>query len=100
MELMTNFSIGGDASISARLRAAMRFVPISDPRIPKPFKFCCVSRMHFNCFADASGAKIFADCDVWVTNGGDMAAGHTCWALGSSMSYYGSCLYCWLSKAY
>eukprot|EP00965_Chrysotila_dentata_P121003 4001749-Pleurochrysis_carterae.AAC.1 len=76
----------------------MRFTPISDLRAPEAFRFRCLSRMHLPVLRDNSGAELCAECDVAVTAGGDMAAGHAGWALDSPAARYGCCLYCWLPK--
>eukprot|EP00965_Chrysotila_dentata_P228246 6196495-Pleurochrysis_carterae.AAC.3 len=98
-DLSDNFRVGGETSIRATLKAAMRFAPISDLRIPKAYRFRCTSRMHLPAFVDASGAELCGECEVAVTAGGDMAAGHAGWALDSPVARYGCCLYCWLPKA-
>eukprot|EP00965_Chrysotila_dentata_P153047 5057953-Pleurochrysis_carterae.AAC.1 len=48
---------------------------------------------------DSLGATTCDACDVAVSGGGDMAAGHAGWALDSPIARYGCCMYCWLGKA-
>eukprot|EP00965_Chrysotila_dentata_P009735 316945-Pleurochrysis_carterae.AAC.1 len=55
--------------------------------------------MHLEAMRDATDTQdVCEESDVAVT-GGDMAAGHTGWALDSLIARYGCCLYCWLPKA-
>eukprot|EP00965_Chrysotila_dentata_P056424 1872420-Pleurochrysis_carterae.AAC.1 len=77
----------------------MVFSPSTDTRLPAPYRFRCSSRMLLPALPSTNGgADACAECEVSVSAGGDMAAGHAGWALDSPIARYGCCLYCVLGK--